>query len=70
MDNFREAAGLYPGNTGRFVLEGEIVSTNGLTVRPSLPGPGGVGVWLPEVIIPDAKAQVSVLRVSGVNPEL
>lgn len=64
----REAAGLYPGNTGRFVMEAEITDTNGIMVRLAEAGPGGVGGGLPEVIIPNAEAQVRVLRVSGANP--
>ena len=70
VENFREAAGLFPGNAGRFVLEGELISTEGVTVRAALPGPGGVGGGLPEVVIPNASQQVLVTRVSGVNPEL
>jgi hypothetical protein len=69
VENFREAAGLFPGNTGRFVVEGELTSTEGVTVRASLPGPGGVGGGLPEVVIPNASQVVNVTRVSGVNPE-
>jgi hypothetical protein len=69
VDNFRDAAGLYPGNTGRFVMEAEITNTSGVSARASRPGPGEVGGGLPEVIIPNAETHVNVLRVSGVNPE-
>ena len=69
VSDFRTAAGLYPGNTGQFVLEGTVTDTMGVTVRGSLPGPGGVGGGLPEAVIPDASNKIKVIRVSGANPE-
>lgn len=66
--SYRHAAGLFPGNTGQFVLEGTLNSTRGVSFRTALPGPGGVGGTLPELIIPNAARNVTVTRVSGVNP--
>lgn len=66
--NFRAEAGLPDVNTGRFVLEGRLVNTTGVTTRKSLPLDGNPG-GLPEVLIPDARRQVLLDRVSGVNPE-
>lgn len=43
LSNFREAAGLFPGNTGQFVLEGTLNNTGGVVLRTAAPGPGGVG---------------------------
>lgn len=68
VENFREAAGLFPQNTGRFVLEGELTETVRVTARPSLAGRGGIGGGLQEFLIPNAQRLVKVLRVSGVNP--
>jgi RHS repeat-associated protein len=68
LENFREAAGIYPGNTGQFVIEGTLNDTSGVIFRDALPGPGGVGGGLPEVVVPNARAQITVTRVSGVNP--
>ncbi|MEK7281247.1 MAG: RHS repeat-associated core domain-containing protein, partial [Chloroflexota bacterium] len=69
VGKFREAAGLYPGNTGRFVMEAQLINTESVTVRQALPGPGGIGGGLTEVVIPNAENQVQLLRVSGANPE-
>lgn len=68
VSNYRGEAGLPPQNTGRFVSEGRLIDTTGVTVKPadSIYGnPGG----LEEVVIPDPKNQVQLERVSGVNPE-
>jgi RHS repeat-associated protein len=66
--DYRVAAGLYPGNTGQFVLEGTLTDTTGVTAATAAPGPGGVGGTIPEVIVPDAANKINVTRVSGVNP--
>ena len=66
-ENYRSAAGLPAENAGRFVLEGILNNTRGVTFRPALPGAGGPG-GLPELVIPNAAKQVTVTRVSGVTP--
>jgi hypothetical protein len=66
--NYREVAGLYPGNSGGFVLEGTLNNTEGVIFREAAPGPGGVGGGLPEVIVPNPSSQITVTRVGGVNP--
>jgi hypothetical protein len=65
--DYRTAAGLFPGNTGQFVLEGTLNSTEGVIVRTAAPGPGGIGGGLPEVYAPNG-TQITITRVSGVNP--
>ena len=66
--NFREAAGLFPGNTGRFLAEGRLLNGEGVLLRQARPGPGGVGGTIPELVIPNPGQQVCLLRVCGVNP--
>jgi RHS repeat-associated protein len=66
--NFRESAGLFPGNTGQFVIEGRLMSTEGVLLRDALPGPGGVGGGIAELLIPNAGQKVCIVCVSGVNP--
>jgi RHS repeat-associated protein len=66
--DFREAAGLFPGNSGRFVLEGVLQDTEGVQVGVAEAGPRGVGGGLPQVFVPNPTSQISVLRISGVNP--
>jgi hypothetical protein len=68
VKNFRLSAGLPDSNTGRFVVEGTIKDTSGITVRKALPLNGNLG-GLQEYVIPDAKTTVIINRVSGVNPE-
>ena len=66
--NFREAAGLFPGNSGQFVLQGTLKDTAGVIFRGAAPGPGGVGGGLSEVFVPNPQTQINILRVSGANP--
>lgn len=66
--NYREAAGLFPGNTGQFVIEGRLMSTEGVLLRQARPGPGGIGGTIPEVVVSPGAPQICVLCVSGANP--
>lgn len=68
VSNYREAAGLFPGNSGSFLLEGRLIDAEGAIFAPAAKGPGGVGGGLPEVFVPRPASQVIVDRVSGVNP--
>jgi RHS repeat-associated protein len=70
VTNFREAAGLYPTNTGQFVVQGKLMSTEGVLLKRADPGPGGIGGGISEVVVPNAAGQVCILCVSGVNPPL
>lgn len=65
--NYRYAAGLPPQNSGRFIIQGTLNSTAGVTTRAALRIGSNAG-GLPEILIPKASAQVDVLRVMGVNP--
>jgi hypothetical protein len=44
------------------------MSTEGVLLREALPGPGGVGGGIPELLIPNAGQKVCIVCVSGVNP--
>lgn len=68
IGNFRKAAGLFPGNTGRFVIQGQLTNTSGVLLQRAAPGPNGVGGGLSEVFIPNPGGQVCLVCVSGVNP--
>jgi hypothetical protein len=67
--NYRQTAGLFPGNSGQFVLEGTLRNTEGVIFTEAAPGPGGIGGGLPEVFVPNPKTQISILRISGANPD-
>lgn len=68
ISDFRRAVGLYPGNTGRFLIEGTLNDPTGVLFRPALAGPGGMGGGLPEVIVPNPGIQICIVCVSGINP--
>lgn len=63
VENYRDAAGLPNQNTGRFVSEGILKDTTGVTRREALPLHGNKG-GLDEVVIPDPAKQVELRRVS------
>jgi hypothetical protein len=48
VSDFRSAAGLFPGNSGQFVIEGMLTDTTGVTLRSALPEPGGLSGGIPE----------------------
>ena len=61
-------AGLPNGaNYGRFVSEGVINDTSGMTSRSALPLDGNAG-GLDEILVPDPETQVTLTGVYGVNP--
>ena len=68
VGNYRDAAGLPRQNTGRFVSEGRLTSTEGVRTRGALELHGNKG-GLDEVLVPDPSKQIRLERVSGVNPE-
>jgi len=61
VPNYAEAAGLY--NKGGFLVEGTLLDTSGVMVRPALPGPDGTGGGLAEWVIPNSKAQVKIDKI-------
>jgi hypothetical protein len=69
VPNFRSAAGLPDVNAGRFVSEGVLRSTEGVSARGSLIIKPGQQGGLPELVIKNAEQKVLLQRVSGVNPE-
>jgi len=68
VDNYRDASGLPDQNSGRFVTEGRLTDTKGVTQREALPLHGNKG-GLDELVVPDPTKQIRIDRVSGVNPE-
>ena len=68
VPDFRTAAGLFPGNSGQFVMTGTLNDMTGVTSGTAAAGPGGVGGTIPEVIVPNAAQQVTPTSVSGANP--
>ena len=69
VPNFRSAAGLPDVNAGRFVSEGVLKSTEGVTARGALVIKSGQQGNLPELVIKNAEQKIKLLRVSGSNPE-
>lgn len=69
VPNLRSAAGLPDVNAGRFVSEGVLQSTEGVTSRGALIIKSGQQGGLPELVIKGAEQKVLLQRVSGVNPQ-
>lgn len=69
VPNFRSAAGLPDVNAGRFVSEGVLQSTEGVTARGALVIKPGQQGNLPELVIKNAEQKIKLKRVSGANPE-
>jgi hypothetical protein len=68
LPNYRNAAGLPNQNSGRFLSEGILRSTTGVTAREALPLHGGAG-GLREMEIPHAQQQIQLQNVQGLNPQ-
>jgi RHS repeat-associated protein len=66
--DYRVTAGLFPENSGQFMLEGTLNNNEGVLFRSAEPGPGGVGGGLPEVFVPNPSTQITITNVSGINP--
>ena len=69
VPNFRDEAGLPDANTGRFVIEGRLVNTDGVIYRPALPCDGNAGGG-DEILVPRPHTQIIIDRVSGANPAI
>ncbi len=67
VTNFRNVAGLPSQNAGRFVSEGILEDVMGVTRRAALKLGSNSG-GLPELVVPNPQTQISLIRVSGVNP--
>ena len=65
VPNYRDAAGLPPGNTGEFLVEGMVKRSNILHIRPARPLPPNRGGLTEYIINP---ANVINQRVSTLNP--
>jgi RHS repeat-associated protein len=68
VSNYREAAGLWPQNSGQFVIEGTLSDTEGVILTRATSGPGGVGGGLPSAYVPNPSSQITITHVSGANP--
>jgi hypothetical protein len=68
VPGYRGAAGLPNQNTGRFISEGVLQDTKGITLKPADPLHGNAG-GLPEVVIPNPQNQIRLQNVQGLNPE-
>lgn len=68
VPNYRNAAGLPVQNSGRFISEGVLSNTQGVTTRGALPLHGNAG-GLSEVIVPNPTTQIRLQNVQGLNPE-
>lgn len=68
VPNYRDAAGLPAQNSGRFISEGVLQNTQGVTTRGALPLHGNAG-GLPEVVVPNPASQIRLDNVQGLNPE-
>jgi hypothetical protein len=69
VPDYANQAGLPAGNSGRFMLTGVINNMTGVTTGTAARiGPNAGG--LPEVQIPNSGVQVTLTRVTGMNPHL
>ncbi len=68
VPNYRNAAGLPDNaNLGRFVSEGRLIDTSGVTARKALRIGNNAGK-LDELVVPNPARQIILDNVSGVNP--
>ena len=67
IPNYRNVAGLPNQNSGRFLSEGILRNTEGVTAREAMPLHGGDG-GLRELEIRHAEQQVQLQNVQGLNP--
>ena len=68
VPNYRNAAGLPKQNTGRFLSEGTLSDTRGVSLKSADPLHGNAG-GLPEVVVPKPESQIMLENVQGLNPE-
>nr|WP_256381552.1 RHS repeat-associated core domain-containing protein [Sulfuricella sp. T08] len=68
VQNYRDTAGLPNQNSGRFLSEGVLKDTSGVTLKAADPLHGNIG-GLPEVVIPNPQSQIKLQNVQGINPK-
>ena len=68
VPDFRSAAGLPDANAGRFVSEGILQSTEGVTAHGASVIKAGQQGGLPELVIKNSEQKITLRRGSGVNP--
>lgn len=68
VPNYRNAAGLPKQNTGRFLSEGTLTDTSGVSLKSADPLHGNAG-GLSEVVVPNPGSQIKLQNVQGLNPE-
>jgi RHS repeat-associated protein len=73
VSDFRAAAGLFEGNTGKFVITARLKSLEGLSVQHSLPGPMTPpgALQIPEVLFekpPVPRVNIEIIGGGGWNP--
>jgi RHS repeat-associated protein len=69
VSNYANAAGLPTTNTGQFMITGTINDMTGATTGTAAPI-GAMTGGLPEVVVPNAACQITVICVMGLNPPL
>lgn len=55
------------GNPARFLSEGVLHDTTGVTARRALPLDGNLGGW-PEILVPNPERQIDLTRIYALNP--
>jgi RHS repeat-associated protein len=68
VSDFRLAAALPTTNSGQFVIQGTLMDTLGVTMRTAQPMPGGIGGWIPEVVVPNPATQICLGCITPANP--
>jgi RHS repeat-associated protein len=69
VSNYANAAGLPPGNTGQFIVQGVLNDMTGVEVSEA-PGIGTNLGGLRQVFVPRPACQITVICVGGLNPPL
>lgn len=67
QDDYGDVAGLPGRNTGRFVVEAQLIDVTDVTVRRALPAGGNAGGAV-EVLVPQPQTQLRIVGVYGQNP--
>lgn len=68
-DNYRNAAGLPPGNTGRYMTRGRLINMGNVFSRDALPIGKNLG-GLDELLVPNVKEQIIIETTKRLRPGL